>query len=899
MPIYSNPDEDFLQAKPMQSKVPLDQSIQDHHHTNLSISTLLNHCLCKDIPTRPSQSKSRRNLVVCIDGTSNQFGEKNTNVVELYSRLVKNKHQLTFYNSGIGTYAKPSWQSISYQLKRVDNFIDMGIAWNFESIIFKAYQWLSENFEPGDRIFLFGFSRGAYQVRALAGMIEKVGLIYRGNETQIPFAYELYAASKKSSPVESTTSIDGGKSGNCKLHAWQRLFRKDSGSPVDLTGHFRETFSQKGVRVHFVGVWDTVSSVGVVRHKTLPLTTAGMDHVCYFRHALALDEHRVKFLPEYSHGGTSVHVHKPASGEPKVKEVWFAGSHSDVGGGNTINTELDKFGPATRWMSLQAMSAGLQLLPFQKEWVKEVHIHQSMTWYWRVLEFFPLQRRCYVGQKKFTHWPNLGQRRRVVNGQLIHQSASEAKDITSRVHLPHDWNRDINHAIEPDSFVEVSNLLKDIEDCFSKLKQNKETISEPQNDTPMNEALTKLAGSLKNLSVESCMLLVDWENSHGSEKLRNLLLSGWLKQAPDQYSILYAITDILSQSILKGAIPRLRFLDVYPTLSVLLESRCSTCVHQARDFLYYCTTAEELCMTPHTKAVTAVEIFQDGRVISGSVDSMLKIWRVDREEDVNSEELQQHTSAVQSIAIFVEPKNAVTYIASSADDGTIIIQWTAETFIGRLTTRFQAHDGPAHAVAFSGDGKLLASGGEDGKVKTWNIHNTEIHGESLEGHTAAVHSVDFSKDGRYVVSGADDHTVRVWDLEDKLQIRHFRHTQAVQAVAFSPTGQMIVSAASTQARVWDWKNLSAALLFEEGGHEQPITCVAFSPNDRFIVSGSSDNSIGIWDVNMQRYFGYPIGTESSVTSVAFSPDARYIVAGYSDGKVGVWDFSKILGQNSM
>ncbi|KAJ3886497.1 WD40 repeat-like protein [Lentinula edodes] len=809
-------DVNLVQAKPMQSKVPPDQSTQKHHHTNLSVSTVLNHCLCKDIPTRPSQSKSGRNLVVCIDGTSNQFGEKNTNVVELYSRLVKNEHQLTFYNSGIGTYAKPSWRSISYQLKRMDNFIDMGIAWNFESIIFKAYQWLSENFEPGDRIFLFGFSRGAYQVRALAGMIEKVGLIYKGNEAQIPFAYELYAASQNISPLESITSTDREKSGNCMLHAWQTLFWKDSGSPVDLAGRFRETFSQRSVRVHFVGVWDTVSSVGVVRRKTLPLTTAGMDHVCYFRHALALDEHRVKFLPEYSHGGTSVHVHEPASGEPKVKEVWFAGSHSDVGGGNTINTELDKFGPATRWMSLQAMSAGLQLFPFQKKWVKEVHIHQSMTWYWRVLEIFPLQRRCYSGQKKFTHWPNLGQRRRVVDGQLIHQSASEVKDITSSVHLPHDWNGDISHAIEPDSFLEVSNLLKDIEDCLksSELKEDKETISEPQNETLINAALTKLAGSLKHLSAD------------------------------------------------------------------------------------FVQKAEELCMTPHTKAVTAVEIFQDGRVISGSVDSMLKIWRVDREENVNSEELQQHTSAVQSIAIFVEPKNAVTYIASSADDGTIIIQWTAETFIGRPTTRFQAHDGPAHAVAFSGDGKLLASGGEDGKVKTWNIHNTEIHGESLEGHTAAVHSVDFSKDGRYVVSGADDHTVRVWDLEDKLQIRHFRHTQAVQAVAFSPTGQMIVSAASTQARVWDWKNLSAALLFEEGGHEQPITCVAFSPNDRFIVSGSSDNSIGIWDVKMQRYFGYPIGTESSVTSVAFSPDARYIVAGYSDGKVGVWDFSKILGQNS-
>ena len=113
---------------------------------------------------------------------------------------------------------------------------------------------------------------------------------------------------------------------------------------------FKMTFSRPAVTVHFGGVWcvvmlrytchirrlnhcmcrDTVSSIGLVRDKTLPNTTSGMKFVCYFRHALALDECRVKFLPEYAYGGLGPDevVHDMKNGH--LKEVWFAGSHSDV-----------------------------------------------------------------------------------------------------------------------------------------------------------------------------------------------------------------------------------------------------------------------------------------------------------------------------------------------------------------------------------------------------------------------------------------------------------------------------------------------------------------------------------------------------------------------------------------
>lgn len=141
----------------------------------------------------------------------------------------------------------------------------------------------------------------------------------------------------------------------CHLSA----YKQPPVTPKYMARRFKETFS-RDVKVHFVGAWyislsstknvrilmnttprDTVSSVGVIRDKTLPGTTDGMKHATYFRHALALDERRVKFLPEYAHEGTSLPSSPDAKEEelndrhysnilPHTKEVWFAGTHSDM-----------------------------------------------------------------------------------------------------------------------------------------------------------------------------------------------------------------------------------------------------------------------------------------------------------------------------------------------------------------------------------------------------------------------------------------------------------------------------------------------------------------------------------------------------------------------------------------
>ncbi|EGO02361.1 hypothetical protein SERLA73DRAFT_49835, partial [Serpula lacrymans var. lacrymans S7.3] len=285
------------------------------------------HCNC----VQDRENSGGRNLVVCIDGTSNQFGERNTNVIELYSQVEKGKgcRQLTYYNSGIGTYAQPSWKSLGYWRQVIDHKIDLAIAWNFERIILNAFRWLAENYQEGDIIYLAGFSRGAYQVRVLAAMIHKVGLIHKGNEEQIPFAYELYVNPESGEPLDMTKEKTGvlakllhrfslKKKEHAKKHNKEHVERHGKLENAEaskalprtaeppktlpsLAERFKKTFSWD-VKVHFVGVWDTVSSIGVIRGKDLP-GTLDPDHICYFRHALALDERRVKFLPEYLQGG--------------------------------------------------------------------------------------------------------------------------------------------------------------------------------------------------------------------------------------------------------------------------------------------------------------------------------------------------------------------------------------------------------------------------------------------------------------------------------------------------------------------------------------------------------------------------------------------------------------------
>ncbi|KAI0714718.1 hypothetical protein C8Q76DRAFT_767966 [Earliella scabrosa] len=333
-------------------------------------------------PTRQSSTSSTldgdsfsshppRTLVLCFDGTGDQFDADNSNVVSFFSLLKKDdRHeQMVYYQPGIGTYTSNTQNPKSFKSK-VDNLLDKMVAWNLGAHVMGGYEFLMQNYQAGDKICLFGFSRGAYTARALAGMVTKVGLLPACNHQQIPFAYDMYIR-------EDQTGWEDSKK-----------FKKDFS--ID-------------VHIDFIGVWDTVDSVGIIPH-TLPFTKSN-SAIRYFRHALALDEHRVRFKPAlyrystpqeaklgtqpgdmptgdttiatsharswswassgkreklreqrkferaFSESDASSHQGDGKEKETDVLEVWFAGCHCDVGGGSVKNDEVHSLARISlRWM---------------------------------------------------------------------------------------------------------------------------------------------------------------------------------------------------------------------------------------------------------------------------------------------------------------------------------------------------------------------------------------------------------------------------------------------------------------------------------------------------------------------------------------------------------------------
>ncbi|KAG2009453.1 hypothetical protein CC2G_012389 [Coprinopsis cinerea AmutBmut pab1-1] len=321
-------------------------------------------------PVVPPTNK-RRTIVLCFDGTGDQFDADNSNIVEFFSILHKGdpERQMVYYQAGIGTYTAERFATPF--LTKISKTLDEAIAWNIDSHIKQGYEFLMQHYRKNDRICIFGFSRGAYTARCLAGMLHKVGLLPAGNHQQVHFAYKMY---KNDNPF-------GWKQSNA----------------------FKKAFSIE-VDIEFLGVWDTVNSVGIFPRR-LPFSKSNTI-VRTFRHAIALDERRAKFKANtwarlgYEEAHLSItdqkiekrekraqkkaqmdnpsgialenrwSIHRPSPTD--VEEVWFAGCHCDVGGGSVSNeTKINLARISLRWMIRECFRRESGIL-FQVEGLREI-----------------------------------------------------------------------------------------------------------------------------------------------------------------------------------------------------------------------------------------------------------------------------------------------------------------------------------------------------------------------------------------------------------------------------------------------------------------------------------------------------------------------------------------------
>jgi WD40 repeat protein len=193
-------------------------------------------------------------------------------------------------------------------------------------------------------------------------------------------------------------------------------------------------------------------------------------------------------------------------------------------------------------------------------------------------------------------------------------------------------------------------------------------------------------------------------------------------------------------------------------------------------------------------------------------------------------------------------------------------------------------------VVFSPDGRLLASGSWDNTVKIWEVASGRpVH--TLSGHNNWVTSVAFSPDGRLLASGSRDNTVKIWEVASWQEMRILTgHTEPVCSVVFSPDGRLLVSG-SLDKTVKIWEVASGRTVRTLTGHTNWVWSVAFSPDGRLLASGSSDKTVKVWEVASGQEVRTLTGHTNRVWSVAFSPDGRLLVSGGDDKTVKVWEVS--------
>jgi uncharacterized protein (DUF2235 family) len=342
-------------------------------------------------------TKLPKDLVLCLDGTGNEFGDSNSNVVKLYATLNQSDRQVCYYHPGLGTRGDPN--ALTKLAKVWTQLIGMAFGYGMSSNLADAYSFIMAEYEPGDRVFIFGFSRGAYTARALCGMLHMFGLLRRHEEVLI---YYMIRMMRKANQKET----------------------------FEIAKRFDDTFSRK-CPIYFLGVWDTVSSVGWVYSPVVIPYTRNNPDIHIARHAISLDECRGFYRQNL--------LGDPLPGQD-FQQKWFPGVHSDVGGSYPENESgLSKI--ALKWMLDEARTAGLS---FDEAKVGQVlgetdsayapadpaaKLHTSLYGGWWVLEFFP---KCHKVKTPDGEWVKrwelpMGKPRAVPPDAVIHPSVEERR----------------------------------------------------------------------------------------------------------------------------------------------------------------------------------------------------------------------------------------------------------------------------------------------------------------------------------------------------------------------------------------------------------------------------------------------------------------------------------------
>jgi WD40 repeat protein len=277
-----------------------------------------------------------------------------------------------------------------------------------------------------------------------------------------------------------------------------------------------------------------------------------------------------------------------------------------------------------------------------------------------------------------------------------------------------------------------------------------------------------------------------------------------------------------------------------------------------------------------------VELLEQHRPRSGEEDLRGFEWHyLKRLPDTALVTLKGHRGLVWNVAFSPDGRR----LASASDDGTIRMWDVAK---GQEISRFQGHTERVVSVAFSPGGKQLASASHDGTVKLWDAdEGREIR--TLRGHTNWVLGVAFSPSGQQLASACHDGTVKLWDAASGRPLRTWMaHNRGVACVAFSPDGKDLATAGADKLlKLWDAATGKEKLSL--AGHTDEVGHVAFSPDGNQVVTAGSDRTVRLWDLAGRQPIRTMWGHTGRVFAATFSPDGKRLASASVDQTIRMWD----------
>jgi len=237
-----------------------------------------------------------------------------------------------------------------------------------------------------------------------------------------------------------------------------------------------------------------------------------------------------------------------------------------------------------------------------------------------------------------------------------------------------------------------------------------------------------------------------------------------------------------------------------------------------------------------------------------------------------------HQDGVWGVSLSPDGK----YIATGGEDGTVKV-WNLS---GHQITQVEAHKGGVMSVNFSPDGQSFATAGRDGKAKLWNLSGQQI--ATFEGHKGRVIWVRFSPDGQRIATTGFDRTVRLWDLSGE-QIDLFdTHQQGVWEVKFSPNGQYLATTGFDGTV--KLLNLSGQIIADMKGHQEIVRSVSFSPDGQYLAAAGDDDTVQVGKLSGQQIhiINKFKGNQNGIWGISFSPDGKRLATAGRDGTIKLW-----------